>query len=340
MSDPAPAADGVAAPTKAVLLAHLDDIACAPHFLAAPIRTAAGLTAQQLRIVLVSPCFDTDAPLGTAARGTARWDEVQATLTYVYVQATKVAQEMGKILMDVDVLLQGEREPLPEAVAADVRTLYRVSNTDVDPATDHLVPPGCATVWLAPSDDPATLAHTPSRIPRRPSDAALPAHFPVVALGGTFDHLHAGHKILLSMAAWIARDTLIVGVTDDALLQKKANKDVLQSIGVRMTVAKAFLRLFRPQVQYEMVPITDVYGPTGWEPNIQALVVSKETLPGAEAIEKHRKEKSLPPLHRFVIDVISHSDTNVDAEDAEAMRRTKMSSTFIREWIVQQRNKS
>ena len=57
-------------------------------------------------------------------------------------------------------------------------------------------------------------------------------------------------------------------------------------------------------------------------------------------VEKHRKEKSLPPLHRFVIDVISHSDTNVDAEDAEAMRRTKMSSTFIREWIVQQRNKS
>ena len=70
---------------------------------------------------------------------------------------------------------------------------------------------------------------------------------------------------------------------DDALLQKKANKDVMQSIDVRMAVAKAFLQLFRPQVQYEMVPITDVYGPTGWEPNIQALVVSKETLPGAEA---------------------------------------------------------
>ena len=37
--------------------------------------------------------------------------------------------------------------------------------------------------------------------------------FPVVALGGTFDHLHAGHKILLSMAAWIAGKKVIVGVT-------------------------------------------------------------------------------------------------------------------------------
>lgn len=35
----------------------------------------------------------------------------------------------------------------------------------------------------------------------------------VAAIGGTFDHLHAGHKVLLSMAAWIAEEKLIVGVT-------------------------------------------------------------------------------------------------------------------------------
>ena len=40
-----------------------------------------------------------------------------------------------------------------------------------------------------------------------------PSTYPVVALGGTFDHLHAGHKILLSMAAWIADEKVIVGVT-------------------------------------------------------------------------------------------------------------------------------
>jgi hypothetical protein len=40
-----------------------------------------------------------------------------------------------------------------------------------------------------------------------------PPSYPVVALGGTFDHLHAGHKILLSMGAWITNQRLIVGVT-------------------------------------------------------------------------------------------------------------------------------
>jgi pantetheine-phosphate adenylyltransferase len=46
----------------------------------------------------------------------------------------------------------------------------------------------------------------------RESETA-PPRYPVVALGGTFDHIHAGHKILLSMAAWIAERKIIVGVT-------------------------------------------------------------------------------------------------------------------------------
>jgi pantetheine-phosphate adenylyltransferase len=34
-----------------------------------------------------------------------------------------------------------------------------------------------------------------------------------VALGGTFDHLHSGHKILLTMACWLAQRRTIVGIT-------------------------------------------------------------------------------------------------------------------------------
>lgn len=37
--------------------------------------------------------------------------------------------------------------------------------------------------------------------------------FPRVAVGGTFDHLHAGHKILLTMTALIATESMVVGVT-------------------------------------------------------------------------------------------------------------------------------
>ncbi len=38
-------------------------------------------------------------------------------------------------------------------------------------------------------------------------------HYPVVALGGTFDHLHNGHKILLTISAWIATRKVICGIS-------------------------------------------------------------------------------------------------------------------------------
>lgn len=51
------------------------------------------------------------------------------------------------------------------------------------------------------------------------SKHTLPSDYPVTALGGTFDHLHAGHKILLSMAAYITSHKLIVGITGTDLFR-------------------------------------------------------------------------------------------------------------------------
>lgn len=40
-----------------------------------------------------------------------------------------------------------------------------------------------------------------------------PCRFERVAVGGTFDHLHAGHKILLTMTALLSEKSMVVGVT-------------------------------------------------------------------------------------------------------------------------------
>lgn len=58
--------------------------------------------------------------------------------------------------------------------------------------------------------------------------------------------------------------------------------------------------LFRPDLEYDLVDLQDVYGPTGSDPDIQALVVSKETLSGAAA------GTSLPLIH-FITILISSS---------------------------------
>lgn len=131
----------------------------------------------------------------------------------------------------------------------------------------------------------------------------------------------------------------------------------MEDLTVRTRRVHDFVARFKPGLVYEVVPISDVYGPTGWDPNIQALVVSGETVSGADSsksysrcvslnplrlitrvpVAKHRAAKDLPPLRTFVIDVISPNDARLDAQDVEMLKTTKMSSTFIREWIVKQK---
>jgi len=52
-------------------------------------------------------------------------------------------------------------------------------------------------------------------------------------LGGTFDHMHLGHKLLLTQACLTTSETLYCGVTGDALLQKKQYAQYLQSFEER-----------------------------------------------------------------------------------------------------------
>ncbi|KAL1944709.1 hypothetical protein VTO73DRAFT_3139 [Trametes versicolor] len=321
-----------------LLLTTVHNLHDAPNFLATSVSTAARTSTAGLRIVILSPFFDLppDSASDDHSRGvsrTAHWDDVQRLLTFVYVQATKVAQDLGNILLDIDVLLRGtaEADAFPNRVALEAERIFSV----VPPDT-HL--PALPAALQKRREEIIPLepdVHSHSSPPDSPPlDPSVPALYPVVALGGTFDHLHAGHKILLSMGAWIARRKLIVGITGDALLGKKEHRSVLEPLPVRTARTRAFLELFRPDIVHDLVPIDDVFGPTGWDADIQALVVSRETLSGASSIAKRREEQALPALRTFVIDVISATEASVDAEDAAVLRTAKMSSTYIREWIV------
>ncbi|KAJ8472668.1 hypothetical protein ONZ45_g16571 [Pleurotus djamor] len=294
---------------QTLLFASLKDLST-PHFLSTLISDAAASTLDRLLIVLVLP------PQAQDTSHTKQWNAVQRILTFVYVQATKVAQDADRVLMSIDVVLKATDRELADVDVTNMEAVYLVQG---DPPFDHEASRRRSTVPPAETSSYPSLYH-------------------VVALGGTFDHLHAGHKILLSMGAWITEKKMIVGVTDDALLKSKANKHLLEPLSTRIARVQEFLALFKPELTYDVVPIEDVYGPTGWDPNVQALVVSKETLGGAASIAKHRAERGFPALETFVIDVISPSDSNLDHEDIEMLKQTKMSSTFIREWIAKQQN--
>jgi pantetheine-phosphate adenylyltransferase len=123
----------------AILFATIKDLDT-PYILAPVVHTAATLTKHKLIIVLFSRFFNVKHegltfPETLAISHTARssWNDVQKLLTYVYVQATKAAQEMGKVLMDIDILLKGLNDDHLEAdlesLVSDlgVEVVFRIS---------------------------------------------------------------------------------------------------------------------------------------------------------------------------------------------------------------------
>lgn len=78
------------------------------------------------------------------------------------------------------------------------------------------------------ADDAAASAATSWKGSVIMSGCSAALHYRQVAVGGTFDRLHAGHRLLLAAAALLASDFVYVGITSDALLANKEAKQLLQ----------------------------------------------------------------------------------------------------------------
>ena len=200
-------------------------------------------------------------------------------------------------------------------------------------------------------------------------DSAAPSARPgytKVCLGGTFDHLHPGHKLLLA-AATILLDVprkgspdpcqLVIGMSGDALLKNKKYAEQMQPWEVRSRAVLRFLwtilelspsgwkevresrieerpgdfrATFRDgTIAVQCVEIQDAFGPTITMSDLQALALSAETRAGGPPINDKRVALGWKPLEIFEVDVLDARETD-DEGGGETNFAAKISSTEIR----------
>ncbi|RUP50321.1 hypothetical protein BC936DRAFT_139643 [Jimgerdemannia flammicorona] len=90
--------------------------------------------------------------------------------------------------------------PFPDEPYLHLLNVHRTANS-LSSITVHLIDPVPPSITI------------PTATSTHPLAAGGSGIYDHVAVGGTFDHLHSGHKILLTMTAWLARERVVCGVT-------------------------------------------------------------------------------------------------------------------------------
>ncbi|KAK3861682.1 hypothetical protein Pcinc_032384 [Petrolisthes cinctipes] len=140
--------------------------------------------------------------------------------------------------------------------------------------------------------------------------------YPSVVIGGTFDCIHVGHKILLSEALLRCQNRFTIGVSEGPLLKNKTLKELILPCEERVKNVRELVMDIDPSVEYSIVPITDPLGPTRWDPNIDMIVVSEETIKGIDLINNVRREGGIKTLDGYVISLVK-DDMRIHQEEEE-----------------------
>jgi cytidyltransferase-like protein len=162
--------------------------------------------------------------------------------------------------------------------------------------------------------------------------------FRLIAIAGTFDRLHKGHRFFISQAFKFSKKA-IIGLTSDEYVKRKfrihpsvdgsefrikTESDkytwkVAEGLpgggGIRIKTyqerkreLREFLREKGLLERTRIVKIDDVYGPAIEDNDIEALVVTSETMKGGRLVNQKRQEKGLKRLKLLRVSIIPAYD--------------------------------
>ena len=131
--------------------------------------------------------------------------------------------------------------------------------------------------------------------------------FETVAVGGTFDLFHSGHRVLL-MKAFEVGNHVIIGLCSDDFLKKMRKPHRIASYAKRLEELKSLLKKNGVLERAEIIRLDDAYGITLSDKRIDAIVVSEETEPRAHKINEKRKSMGMSPLPIITVKMVLSED--------------------------------
>lgn len=129
-------------------------------------------------------------------------------------------------------------------------------------------------------------------------------------LGGTFDHLHEGHKYFLDMSFKKA-EKVTIGLTTSSMHGKKKSKDFIEDYDRRENNLKKYLSKKKYSNRFQIIPINDIYGNTLEEKKLEAIIVTTNLVGNANLINNKRIDLGFSPLKIEVVPLLKNASGQV-----------------------------
>ena len=145
-------------------------------------------------------------------------------------------------------------------------------------------------------------------------------------LGGTFDHFHLGHQKLID-TAFEKSELVTIGLATSELFQHKVLNNSIENYDEREAKLKKYLTEKGYLDNAKIIPISDIFGTTLTESNIDAIFATEENLKNVNLINQKRHAINFPEL---IVEIVPYvKDEQGENITSERIRKGEIDSNGL-----------